>query len=119
MGYQKCLVKNIPVFHVLCCIPTIQDGELWLCGSECGIFDSSPFFIVGRVSQPGRVNNRHHCALLPTSQDSSFHVLIFLVSGEKEGRKLRKTPNSVLLFSLYREYNLQLQNKDDLCAQTT
>ena len=31
--------------------PHYKMGRCWLCGSECVIFDSSPFFIVGWVLQ--------------------------------------------------------------------
>ena len=43
-----------------------------------------------------RVENRYHCAWFTTSQDSAFYFSICLVSGEREGQKWRKTPNSAL-----------------------
>ena len=42
--------------------PHYKMGRCWLCGSECVIFDSSPFFIV------------HHVAWLPTPQDSRASI---------------------------------------------
>ena len=61
MGYQECFkhsffpcfilysqfVWNLKRFFPLELHHITKWGELWLCGSECGIFDSSPFFIAG------------------------------------------------------------------------
>ena len=59
----------------------ITQWSCWHCGSECGIFDSSPFFIVDRVLQLVEKKNRHHIAWLPTSQDSSLFLFFsFLAS---------------------------------------
>jgi len=50
----------------------------------------------------GRVKNQQHCACLPTSQDSSFYVSIFLVSGKREVEEMWKDPNlCTIIFSVF------------------
>ena len=106
MGYQECLVKNTPFFSHFILNSQFERnlkrffplhwGVVALRLRMCHFRQKSFLYSVYCSRQ-----SKNYCALLPTSQDSSFYASIFLVSGKREGKKWRKTPNSVLLFSLF------------------
>ena len=90
---------NTPFSHVLSCIPslcgiwngfshwsctTLQNGKLWLCGSECGIFDSSPFFIAGYRN---RQSKKPAQLCLVTNLTGFFFLYFYFSSFWRERRR--------------------------------
>ena len=64
--------------------------NFFLLEDSTSLVHSNPFLAADRVE------NRYHYAWFTTSQDSAFYFSICLVSGKREGKKWKKTPNSAL-----------------------
>ena len=62
--------------HLQLSVCIVQDGELWLCGSECGIFDSYSLFFMHR--RPGIGDGRLKNSIVDGYQPPRILLSMFL-----------------------------------------